>query len=145
MIWGEIVNTVRQFHCDFFQEFHLDPRLCTKETELNTADFPYPTQVDDFDEWNEFIPPPEWEDILPLHPVERILVEGPLLPIQKLEFHSKSEVDVLFAAILSLHKEWCLAHKLSTPERILFLEKRCVANALKIATRLGYLKLNSVR
>ncbi|MBC7397468.1 MAG: hypothetical protein H7333_08490 [Bdellovibrionales bacterium] len=142
MIWGEIVNTVRRLNFDFLNEFSIDPRVCLKEMSLRSDDFPYPEQVDDFDEWNEFIPSPELEDILPLHPVERILVEGPLLPIQKVNFHSKSDVDVLYAAILSLQKEWCEKLFISSPERLLFFEKSCISNALKTSTRLGFLKLN---
>lgn len=144
MIWGEIVNSVRSFNYDFLSEFRLDPKLCLKEMQLAAADFPYPEQIDDFDEWNEFIPGNGLEDILPLHPVERVLVEGPLLPIQKIDFNSKSEVDVLYAAIFSLQKEWCDQLKLTTPERMLFLEKSCVSNALRISNRLGFIKLNAL-
>ncbi len=145
MIWGEIVNSVRRFNFDFLNEFSLDPKIYLKEMSLKSDDFPYPEQVDDFDEWNEFIPSSELEDILPLHPVERVLVEGPLLPIQKVAFHSKSEVDVLFASIFSLQKEWCEKLKISSPERLQFIEKSCIANALKTSTRLGFLKLNALR
>jgi hypothetical protein len=144
MIWGEIVNSVRRIHFDFLNEFGIDPRLCLKDVPLTTEGFPYPEQIDDFDEWNEYIPSPEVEDILPLHPVERILIEGPLLPIQKVAFHSKSEVDVLFASLLGLQKEWCEKLNITSPERFHFLERYSASNALKISTRLGFFKLNAI-
>ncbi len=145
MIWGEIVNSVRSLHSSFFREFSLDPKLSTQDVELtSTRNLQFPELIDDFDEWDEFIPEEGLEDIIPLHPVERALVEGPLMPIQKIHFHSKNEIDILFASILSLEKEWCEKVKLASPDRFQFIENALVVQALKTSKRSGFIKLSTV-
>jgi len=146
MIWGEIVNSVRSVHLSLLHEFAFDPKVMLKDVEFSEdpATFPFPKELDDFDEWDELLPIPALEDILPLHPVERVLLEGPILPIQKVEFQSKIELEGLFISILNYEKEWASKLKLMTPSMEKFLERACASQALKLSTRLGFNKLGTV-
>ena len=139
MIWGEVINSVRNLHLKLHQEFSLDPKLFLKDVELQSAaDFPFPNAEDDFDEWDEYSIPPELADVIPLHSVERALIEGPILPIQKVKFQSKNEIDSLFGSILRLEKEWCEKTKTASPDKILFIENDCTLQALRISAKAGF-------
>jgi len=145
MIWGEVINLVRHIHLGLLQEFSLEPTLLMKDIELKGAsDFVFPDAVDDFEEWDELVPSPSLEDILPHHPVERVLLEGPLLPIQKVKFHSLKEAEKLFENVLKLEKEWASELKILTPDFEKFLGHFCQAQALKLSTRLGFRKIGAV-
>jgi hypothetical protein len=145
MIWGEVVNSVRNLHLKLHQEFAIDPKLFLKDVEINGLDFPFPEAEDDFDEWQEIELEASIQDIIPLHSVERVLIEGPILPIQKVKFHSKNEIDTLFGSILRMEKEWCEKNKISSPDKILFIENDCTLQALRIAAKAGFNKLAAVR
>jgi hypothetical protein len=146
MIWGEVVNSVRSVHLSLLHEFSFDPKLILKDVEFSKdpAAFPFPAELDDFDEWDELVPVHALEDILPLHPVERVLLEGPILPIQKVNFTSKIELEGLFITILNYEKEWAKSLKIMTPAMEKFLERAFASQALKLATRLGFSKLGAV-
>jgi hypothetical protein len=145
MIWGEVVNSVRSIHLSLLHEFSIDPKLFLKDIEFADAEtLIFPRQVDDFEEWDELIPAQALEDILPFHPIERVLLEGPLLPIQKVEFQSKVELEELFRSILHFEKEWAKHFKLLAPPTEKFLERACAAQALKLSTRLGFSRLGAV-
>lgn len=144
MIWGEVINSVRSLHLKLVQEFSLDPKLLTKDIELTPANFPYPEALDDFDEWNEIAIEPELQDLIPLHSVERVLIEGPILPIQKVSFHSKNEIDQLFAAVLRLEKEWLEKTRTLNPTLVQFIENDCSLQSLRISSLAGFKKLSSI-
>jgi hypothetical protein len=146
MIWGEVINSVRSAHLSLIHEFNIDPKIFLNDIEFTRAktEFPFPQEIDDFDEWDELLPVPALEDILPLHPVERVLLEGPILPIQKIQFQSKIELDGLFITILNYEKEWAEKSKIMTPAIEKFLERIYASQALKLATRLGFSRLGTV-
>jgi hypothetical protein len=145
MIWGEVVNSVRSLHLGLIHEFSLDPKLFLKDVELkNGVHLHFPEALDDFDEWDELIPPPSLEDVLPIHPVERVILEGPLLPIQKVNFNSQAELELLFQSIFILEKEWLKAVGTLNPNIEKFMERGCAVQALKLSTRLGFRKLGTV-
>lgn len=112
---------------------------------MSGSGFPFPEAEDDFDEWTEIELAPEIQDVIPLHSVERVLIEGPILPIQKIKFHSKNEIDALFGSILRLEKEWCEKTKIASPDKILFIENDCTLQALRIAGKAGFNKLTALR
>jgi hypothetical protein len=145
MIWGEVVNSVRSIHLGLLEECGVDPQHLLKDVDLKGRElFAFPEAIDDFEDWNEFVPAQALEDILPLHPVERVILEGPLLPIQKIKFNSSREVDTLFSSILALEKEWAEALKLMNPKTQTFLERMCGTQALRLSTRAGFRKLGTV-
>ena len=145
MIWGEVVNSVRSIHLSLLHEFSIDPKLFLKDVEFADVEILiFPRQLDDFDEWDELIPAQALEDILPFHPVERVLLEGPLLPIQKVEFQSRIELEALFRQVLYFEKEWMKHFRLLDPSIEKFLERTCAAQALKLSTRLGFTRLGAV-
>ena len=145
MIWGEIINAVRNLHRDLVEEFSVPPALYAADQELKIGLLPFPEALDDFDEWSEPAFPEPLSDLIPLHPVERALVEGPLLPIQKIRFGSKSEIDSLFASIIGLEKEWFVKSGLGSPDKVQYLENYLVVQALKLSVRAGFGKITSLK
>jgi len=145
MIWGEVINSVRRIHLDLVQECSVPAALVSKDAELTDAEIPFPEAVDDFDEWEEIAIPPELQDIIPLHPVERALIEGPVLPIQQVRFVSSAEIERLFASILVLEKDWLSKAKLLTPDRVRFLENAIAVQALKLSVRAGFRSLKPMK
>ncbi len=145
MIWGEVINSVRSLHLKLVQEFGLDPKHFLRDVDLNLSGIPFPESEDDFEEWSEFPLPESLTDVIPLHSVERALVEGPILPIQKVRFHSKNDVDMLFGAILRLEKEWMDKTKTTSADKLLFIENDCTLQALRVSAKAGLSKLSAVR
>ena len=145
MIWGEVINGVRGLHLKLIKDFAVDPKTFLKDQELRIEGFPYPEAKDDFDEWDEFPLEADLQDVIPLHPVERVLIEGSILPIQKVSFHSKNEIDVLFGSILRLEKEWLEKLRLDSPDKLQFVENDCAVQALRISTKAGFSKLSAVK
>ena len=145
MIWGEIINSVRKIHLDLASDYGLDPALFTRDIELSSMGVPYPRSLDDFEEWDEFSLPRELQDLLPLHPVERALIEGPLLPIHLIEFQSPEEIHSLYRSILLLERDWLEKTRTSTPENLKFIESQCHAWALRMTVRAGFRKLSPTK
>ncbi|MBU6153849.1 MAG: hypothetical protein KGP28_06060 [Bdellovibrionales bacterium] len=106
MIWGDIVNSVRRLHLHLVQEHSVDPALFTRDITLSSSIIHFPGSVDDFEEWEETPLPPDLNDLLPLHPVERALIEGPLLPIQIIRFRNAGQIESLINEILALEQNW---------------------------------------
>ena len=145
MIWGEIINSVRKIHLDLIEECSVPSLLTARDIELESSKLPFPEAIDDYDEWEEFPLPKDLQDVIPLHAVERALIEGPLLPIQHIRFHSSTDVERLFASILTLEKEWLQKSKILTPDKVQFLENACAVGALKISVRAGFQKLKPMK
>jgi hypothetical protein len=145
MIWGEIINSVRKIHLDLVQECSVPAALVSRDAELDPAGISFPESVDDFDEWEEIPLPVELQDVIPLHPVERALVEGPVLPIQHVRFVSAAEIERLFASILALEKDWLTRIASLTPDRVRFLENAIAVQALKLSVRAGFRSLKPMK
>ncbi len=145
MIWGEVINSVRKLHLDLIQEFSISPKLLAQDLELPWDRIAFPEAVDDFDEWEELPLPSELQDLIPLHPVERALIEGPLLPIQLVRFRSKREVESLFSAISSLEKDWLQKTRTFSPDKAQFIETFCSVQALKTSVRAGFRPLQPAK
>jgi len=145
MIWGEVINSIRQLHLDLVQEFSLDPALYTRDIEITPIPIPFPEYLDDFEEWDELSVPSELQDLLPLHPVERALIEGPLLPIQIIKFKNPREIELLFAAVLGLEKSWLDQNKKLSPDKIKFMESFFSVQTLKLSVRAGFQKLATTK
>jgi len=145
MIWGEVINALRNLHRDLVVEFSVPPARYSEDRELKRDSVVFPEALDDFDEWIE--PPLEeaLAELIPLHPVERVLVEGPLLPIQKISFSSKGEIDALFAAIIALEKDWFQKAGLVSSDKIQYVENFLVVQALKLSVRAGFGKITALK
>jgi hypothetical protein len=145
MIWGEVINALRNLHRDLVVEFSVPPARYAEDRELKRDVVAFPSALDDFDEWIEPTLEEHLSDLIPLHPVERVLVEGPLLPIQKIAFSSKSEIDALFATIISLEKEWFEKSGLASTDKIQYIENFLVVQALKLSVRAGFGKITALK
>lgn len=145
MIWGEIINSVRNLHRDLAEEFHLPVELYSRDLELSPLALPFPEPLDDFDEWLEPQFPDPLGELIPLHPVERALIEGPLLPIQKINFPSKHDIDRLFAHLMSMEKEWMEKTGTSSPDKVQYVENFLVVQSLKLSVRAGFGKISAVK
>lgn len=145
MIWGDLINPVRKLHLLFVQEFSMDPTLYTRDIELNGIPVPFPDFIDDFDEWDETRLPADLQDLLPLHPVERALIEGPLLPIQIIKLKNAQEIDSLFAAILSLERAWMIKSATFSEDKMKFAETFFAAEGLKLSNRAGFKRIQALK
>jgi hypothetical protein len=145
MIWGEVINALRNLHRDLVVEFSMKPALFAEDRDLHREIVVFPSALDDFDEWIEPAFEDSLADLIPLHPVERVLVEGPLLPIQKIQFSSKAEIDALFASIIALEKEWFEKCGVASTDKIQFIENFLVVQALKLSVRAGFGKFTALK
>ncbi len=145
MIWGEIINSVRRLHLFLVQEFAIDPALFTRDIPVAGVSIPFPDSIDDFEEWEETPLPAELHDLLPLHPVERALIEGSLLPIQIVRFKSTREIESLFEAIGALERNWMEASGTTSPERFKSVQNFLRAETLKLQVRAGLRTLASTK
>ncbi len=145
MIWGEVVNSVRKLHLHLVQEHSLDPALYTRDISIDTTPLPFPDSIDDFDEWDEPQLPQDLQDLLPLHPVERALIEGPILPIQIIQFTTPKEIESLLASILALEKEWMEKSGTFSNERMNATRDFLRAEGLKLLVRAGLRTLTSTK
>ena len=145
MIWGEIINSVRKLHLDLIRECSIPTAIVAKDLELGATSIPFPEAIDDYDDWQETELPQDLQDLIPLHPVERALLEGPVLPIQQVKFHSGSEIERLFAVILALEKAWLEKSNLLAPDRIQFVETGIAVASLKISSLAGFRKLKPMK
>lgn len=145
MIWGEVINALRNLHRDLVVEFSVPPARYAEDRELKREIVTFPAALDDFDEWIEPALEEALADVVPLHPVERILVEGPLLPIQKIAFTSKAEIDALFASLITLEKEWFEKCGLASDDKTQYIENFLVVQALKLSVRAGFGRITALK
>jgi len=143
MIWGEFVSQIRSLHADFIEHFQLKPAHILAPAELHADHFPYPADAGDYGEWNAPEFPEPMNEALELHPVERVLLEGPLLPIQEvtIENHQWSELQ---SSILELEKEFLRQTRMNQPEKIDFIEKNLNARFMQLQRRAGRLTLKAL-
>jgi hypothetical protein len=143
MIWGEFINQLRALHVDFLDEFQIHHSVCAHDVELSSAGFPYPKDAGDFDEWTPVRHAPQLEESLELHSVERVLIEGPLMPIQTVDL---KDVDwsALETAILGLEKQWLEKNRLFTAEHFEFIRKNLSARFVQLQRRSGRFALKAI-
>lgn len=137
MIWGEVINSVRRLHLFLVQECGVDPTLFTRDIPISGTLVPFPDSIDDFEEWEETPLPSELHDLLPLHPVERALIEGSLLPIQIIRFKTPREIESLFDAIIVLERKWMESSGTSSSDRLESVRNFLRAETLKLQVRAG--------
>ena len=143
MIWGDFINQLRALHVDFLDAFQIHHSVCSHDVELNANGFPFPNDAGDFDDWIPNRYPPELEESLELHAVERALIEGPLMPIQMVEL---KEIDwkALESAILALEKDWLEKNRLFTPEHFDFVCKNLSARFVQLHRKSGRFALKAI-
>lgn len=110
MIWGEVVEEIRRFHLALAQQVPtLTARPHSPEATLDPSLVPFPAAQDDGDAFDDWDPAPlegklgEW---IEFHPVERALLEGPLLPIQRIKFTNEAEYARFADAMVGLERAW---------------------------------------
>jgi hypothetical protein len=142
MIWGEIINTVRNLHAEFFEAFRPQWKDYSP-VELNSDSFPYPAETGDYGEWEPPIFPESMMELLELHPVERVLLEGPLLPIQEVTIEAPQWIQIQ-NAILQLEKQFLQQMKYHQPEKSEFIEKNLHARFMQLQRRSGHQTLKAL-
>jgi hypothetical protein len=88
MIWGDFINQIRLLHSELLDHFQIQPTRFTADIELNSISFPFPESTGEYGEWETPVFPEKIMEALEFHPVERVLLEGPLLPIQEISIHT---------------------------------------------------------
>lgn len=145
MIWGEVLNAVRSLHLELIEQFQIQPKAFTQDIELEGAKhFPYPESTEDFEEWEWIHLPETIQDALELHPVERALIEGPLLPIERVLIRDEKQFQALQDAVFNLEKEWLEKARLSSPDKLLMIEQSLKIQWLKLQGRSGLKRLKAV-
>jgi hypothetical protein len=145
MIWGDVINSIRRLHLHMTMDLGIDAALFTRDIGISNTEIPMPASVDDFEEWEEAALPADLIDLLPLHPVERALIEGPLLPIQIIRFESAAGIESLMASILALEEEWMEKSRTKSPERQHAVRDFLKAEGIKLGVRAGFRKLASAK
>ena len=143
MIWGEFINQIRNLHLELLDQFSIQPALFTGDVELQSEGFPFPEAGDDFGEWETPALPEKIMEALEFHPVERVLLEGPLMPIQEVVIHA-DQWEKLFQAVMNLEKEWLTKTKLVSPEKLSFIEQNLRAKFLQLQRRSGRFGLKAL-
>lgn len=115
MTWGTIIEIIRQIHLDFFRRFPYLPRDLTLVTRF---EFPKTLGLDS--EWDQIHFPPmireEEVSMLELHPVERVLLEGPLSPNEQIPWRREADRALIWKQVLMLEREWLAQMQLTTVE-----------------------------
>jgi hypothetical protein len=145
MIWGEVVNAVRSLHLEMMDQFQIQPRTYAQDIELIGArDITFPDSSENFEEWDWPEIPPGIQEALELHPVERALLEGPLLPIESVKIIDEAHLESLLQTVIALEKEWLEKARIHSPEKFLFIEQSLKLKWLKLQTRAGLKRLKAV-
>lgn len=143
MIWGEFINQIRVLHSEFLDHFPIQPASFTADVELSSEFFPFPESTGEFGEWDPPAFPEKILEALEFHPVERVLLEGPLLPIQEVSLHHENW-DQIFKAILRLEIEWMTKAKIHSEDKQLFIETTLRSKFLQLQRRSGGFGLKAV-
>jgi hypothetical protein len=145
MIWGEVINAVRSLHLELIEQFQLPLKTLTQDLELESAkNFIYPGSTENFEEWEWISLPEPVQEALELHPVERALIEGPLLPIECIRIRDHAEMQAIYEAVFALEKEWLEKARVTSPDKTLFIEHSLKLKWLKLQTRAGLNRLKAV-
>jgi|GEM_PF-3391133 len=148
MIWGEVLNAVRGLHLEQVDAFRIAPQMLSRDVELESAKgFPFPESTECFEEWEWISIPEALVHSLELHPVERALIEGPLLPIEGILIRDETQWQKLGDAILNLEKEWLeksVPASERTTDRMAQVEASLKARWLKLLPRTGLKRLKAV-
>lgn len=143
MIWGDFINQIRNLHLELLDRYEIKPSSFTVDVELNVSNFPFPTAGDDYGEWETPQLPEKIMEAIEFHPIERVLLEGPLLPIQEVLI-STQQWNLLFQAMMKLENEWLNKMKIDSPERITFIEQNLRAKFIQLQKRSGHFGLKSI-
>ena len=106
MIWGEVIQEIRRFHLALVELSSTRLKPHSPELALDGASVPFPSATGDMDDWNEDHLPASIAEWIEFHPVERVLLEGPLLPIEKVNFPTNQEFTMFANSIVELEKNW---------------------------------------
>jgi hypothetical protein len=143
MIWGEFINQIRNLHLELLDQFSIQPITFTGDVELQSEGFPFPETGDDFGEWETPVLPEKILEALEFHPVERVLLEGPIMPIQEVLINP-DQWESLYQAVMKLEKEWLTKTKLLSPDKLIFIEQNLRAKFLQLQRRSGRFGLKSL-
>ena len=140
MIWGDVINQVRSLHLEMISQIKIDPTLILESLSFQNEPFSFPKPSGNFNDWIP-LPVPE---ILEFHPVERFLIEGPLLPMDEFQFQNETEAAMAFQQIFELEKKWLQALQINSDAFISELEKFWKNEWLKFKNKVGYSRLRAV-
>ncbi|MBS1958447.1 MAG: hypothetical protein JST80_03155 [Bdellovibrionales bacterium] len=106
MIWGEVIQEIRRFHLALVEQSPTLLKAHSPELALDGTAVPFPAATGDMDDWNPDHLPGSIAEWVEFHPVERVLLEGPLLPIEKVNFPTDQEFTMFANSIVELEKNW---------------------------------------
>ena len=143
--WGEIVLTLRGLHLDFFNFSEINFSTFTQNIELSgRSSFPFPTVTGEFQDWDWDDREPPLQEALEMHPVERVLLEGPLLPIEVIQIDSMMQLNQMENILLNLEREWLEKLNLFTEENWNFIVENLKQRWIRVRARSGVIRLKAV-
>ena len=95
------------------------------------------------DDWNPEPIPEKISEWVEFHPVERALLEGPLLPIQTIHFATESDFIHFTNAVIDLEKNW-LNKSVRMSDVPPHWETELRSRLLRLQTRAGIRRLREV-
>lgn len=105
MIWGEVIQEIRRFHLALVEQVPTLFKPHSPDLTLEPA-VAFPASTGDMDDWNPDHLPSSMAEWIEFHPVERVLLEGPLLPIEKVAFPTEHEFGNFASSIIELERNW---------------------------------------
>lgn len=140
MIWGEVVNEIRRFHLALAQQAPAILRPHSPDFTLDPQSIVFPDALDDMDDWDHEPIPLKLAEWVEFHPVERALLEGPILPIQHVRFTNEAHFGEFAEAVVQLEKNW-IARATRQGEVPADWEKELKSRLLRLQTRAGVRRL----
>lgn len=136
MIWGELVDQLREVHLGFLDQFGIHPRAFLQDCEIHCDDFPYPAASEDYGDWIPAEIPEKIAEAIELHPVERILLEGPILPIQEVRLN-QAEWNRILETLIRLERQWLSQTRLLNEESYQYFETQIRTRIQNLQRRSG--------
>lgn len=119
LVWGDFINSIRQFHEEFWMKFPFPKKQVTL---FSTFHFP-PTSGEQGD-WYPWEPQWVQPEVIELHPVDRILMEGPIMPFEVVRLKTPTDVSFLVKQVHQLEREWLAEVGFLKPDSQAFLEQK---------------------
>jgi hypothetical protein len=145
MIWGDVINAVRSLHLNLMESLSLQSEWFSQEVIFTPVDLCFLPSGGQFTTWKAR----EVPAFLEFSPIERMLVEGPLLPTERVTIPNEQALAQLSEQIFILETEWLI--QLSNEHRevelepsLKILEQLWRSEWLKIQTKTGFNRLKVV-
>ena len=139
MIWGDVINAIRSLHLNLMESLSLHSEWFSHEPVFTPIEISFLPSSGQFSTWKSI----EVPAFLEFSPIERRLLEGPLLPTEKVTIPNEQALAQLSAQILLLETEWLIhvsneRREVQLESSLKTLEQLWRSEWLKIQTKTGF-------